>query len=113
VEVALAEAEDLELEVVVLVGLADPLQPDAAGGGETAGVAGTYDGEDLVLAAAEGVVGEGVTGFGGEALAPGGWRELPGDLEILAQRWHRQHRAGADHSAGRDLLDGPAAGGPR
>ena len=73
-------------------------------------VAGAYDGEQLLDARLEGVVGDGVAGLGGVPLPPGGRVELPADLEVGALGRQRQHGDTAEQPAVGRRGDRPPAG---
>src|SRR3954464_7254908 len=81
VEVALAQAVDLEPQVVVFVGLTDPLHTDPLCGGCTACVPVPDHREQLLDARAERVMRDGVPRLGGQTTPPGTRGQLPGDLQ--------------------------------
>src|SRR3954451_4415798 len=73
-----ADPVDLQGEGVVLVGLADPLHPEPAGGGDRPGVVRASDREQFVdLALVERPANQGPARLGGVAMTPGVRAELP------------------------------------
>ena len=93
-----AHPEHLQPEVVVLLGLADPLHAEALGEPDGAVVADPGHGEQLVRGTLEAPAGDRVCGLGGIAVAPVLGRELPGEFEVLAAGRHpaKRHRPDQD-----------------
>jgi hypothetical protein len=109
VQVALAEPKDLKAQVVVLVRFPDPFHPDTAGGLCTAFVIRPYDGEDLFLAVAEGIVGQSVPRLGCQPPPPRPRSELVAQLQVVALRRQRKNLARACDASALGLFDHPPA----
>src|SRR6266516_5290186 len=108
-EVPRAKAEYLQVQVVVLVGLANPLHADPANGRGGARVGWPHDRDDLLDALLESPPRKCEPRFCRVAVAPGVRMELPADLVFLVVLQRHQSRT-TDHRLVLAPFDRPAAG---